>query len=135
MALQIHEWTAQFACRAGKIYLPFDFQFNGRDKSNRIVLSRVGSSPSWHVFVSFAGPLAPNHVDYPRYARVEDNDDFAILQFNCTWANKAGVQYGVPGSQGPIPTQAGKRQIRLTLLNSAQQPLAAQSGVYFIDPG
>ncbi|MCG6962338.1 MAG: hypothetical protein LJE95_03615 [Acidobacteria bacterium] len=135
MTLQVTKWLARLTGKRGGLVLPFDARFNGGNWNNRLPLSRIGGTANWEVFVDFASQMDPNDPSYPRYARLEDSGDFALLTFNCTWSMRAGVQYGVPGSQGPVPNAVGRRDVRITLLNGAQQPLLSQSGSYFIDPG
>jgi len=135
MTLQVTKWLARLKTKSDFLVLPFDARFNGDNWKNRMKLSRVGGAANWEVFVDFAAPMDPNDPSYPHFARLEDTGDFALLTFNNKYSTRAGIQYGFPGSQGPIPTSVGKRDVRITLLNASQQPLLSQSGSYLIDPG
>ena len=135
MPLYIDKWFARLAGKSNTLVLPFDHRFNGDNWNNRMALSRVGGQANWEVFVDFKQQLDPNDPSYPHFARLEDNGDFALLTFNNKYSMRAGIQYGFPGSEGPIPTAVGKHDVRITLLNKDQQPLASQSGSYFIDSG
>lgn len=136
MPLQVTKWNARLVGERGQnAVLPFDDRYNGQNWTNRIRLSQVGRQVSWEIFVDFARQMDPGESDYPHHARVEDEGDVAILTFNCKWSNRAGIQYGRPGSSGPVPTTSGARQVRITLLNAQQQPLLSQSGTYHVDPG
>lgn len=132
MPLQVTEWVARLKGKSDILYLPFDANFDGGSQTNQMPFRKIGGQANWHVFVSFVGPLDPADNAYPHFARLEDEGDFATLIFNCKWSSRAGIQYGMPGSQGPIPTTPGKRHVRITLLNQNQQPLAAQSGDYYL---
>ncbi len=135
MPLHVAKWSTRLAGATDVLTMPFDWRYNGKNFNNRMNLSRIGGKASWEVFVDFSHPLDPSDPTYPHFARLEDTGDFALLTFNNIYSQRAGIQYGYPGSEGPIPTAPGKRDVRITLLNSAQQPILSQSGSYFIDPG
>ena len=135
MPLHVARWWARLAGATDTLVLPFDHRYNGDNWDNRMKLSRVGGKASWEVFVDFTHPLDPGDPTYPHFAQLEDTGDFATLTFNNIYSERAGIQYGFPGSEGPIPTAPGKRDVRITLLNNARQPILSQSGSYFIDPG
>lgn len=136
MPLQVTKWNARVVGERGHAaVLPFDDRYNGRNWTNRLRLSQVGRSVTWEIFVDFARPMDPGEPDYPHHARVEDDGDLATLSFNNKWSGRAGIQWGSPEARGPVPTSAGERNVRITLLNAQQQPLIAQSGAYFVDPG
>jgi hypothetical protein len=120
--------------------MPFDPRFKPGDPGcdNRLGKDRIGYpsyKPSWEVIVNFAEQLDPQDPTYPHYAEVHDNEDFATLTFNIFESLRAGVQWGIPGSYGPIPTHIGRHLVRLVLLNTNKAPLQSQSGDYYIDPG
>lgn len=137
MALSVKSWVARLKVSRGPlIYMPFDENFDAKKHNNRTRLSSVGQQANWHFFINFAGALDPADPSYPHFARVQDNADSALLTFNCKWSGSAGVQYGVPGSAGPIPTAVGEHKVRFELLNKDQQPIGlSQSGIYYIDAG
>ncbi len=136
MPLQITKWLARVVGERGHAaVLPFDARYDGKKWTNRIPLSKVGKSVSWEVAVDFARQMDPGEANYPHFARLEDEGDFAILAFNGKWSGRAGIQWGLPESRGPLPSAPGPRRVRITLLNAQQQPLVSQSGTYFVDPG
>jgi hypothetical protein len=136
MPLQVTKWIARVVGEHGhSAVLPFDHRYNGREYKDRIRLSEVGRRVSWEIFVDFARPMDPGETDYPHYARLEDEGDLATLSFNAKWSSRAGVQWGLSESSGPVPTTPGVRRVRITLLNAQQQPLLSQSGTYHVDAG
>ena len=139
MALHVMRWQAMMMPDHGPgAYMPIDINFdpNKPTNDNRLRLSQIENKPvRWHVFVEFPGPLDPQDPDYPHYCEVHDNQDFAVLEFNCKWSSKAGIQYGLPGSLGSIPSELGKHGVRFTLLNENRQPLLSEGTSYFLDAG
>lgn len=139
MALTLSFECARLQLRGGHIIMPFDHRFRPGDPGwdNRIGRDCIGYPPfrpSWEVFVNFTEQLDPQDPRYPYYVEVYDNEDYATLTFNCLWSQRAGVQWGTPGSYGPIPTHVGRHHVRFVLLNTNRIPLHSQSGDYYIDP-
>lgn len=131
MGLVLRAWGARLMGSEGLVHLPFDLNFKQNDSmfDNNIQLRAIGRRPSWYIFVDFA-PMDPSDPSYPHFVEVDDDGDYALFELPNKWSERAGIQNGY----GPVPTSAGRRRVRLTMMNANQQRLASQTGDYFIHP-